>query len=112
MQMSRRKKRIRKTRDKIRDLALQRIERALEFAFEIYQEYPEYGVKAVKEAQSLAQKVRIRLPTRLRRKFCRKCGTPFIGSSTFSVRVRQNRSTHVVLRCKSCGFIRRFYSRV
>ncbi|HID04729.1 MAG TPA: ribonuclease P [Candidatus Caldiarchaeum subterraneum] len=98
-------------RRKLRDLVIQRVERALDFAFSIYSTHPEYAVKAVKQAQRLAQKARVRLPTRLRRRFCRKCGVPFVGSSTFSVRVRQNRSTHVVLRCKSCGFTRRFYIR-
>ncbi len=112
--MSKKRKRARKKkreRAKLRDLVIQRIERALDFSFEIYNNYPEYAVKAVKQAQRLAQKARVRIPTRLRRKFCRKCGTPFVGSSTFSVRVRQNRATHVVIRCKSCGFTRRFYTR-
>ncbi|MDJ0270064.1 MAG: hypothetical protein NXY59_05915 [Aigarchaeota archaeon] len=75
----------------------------------MYPEYPEYAVRAVRQAQRLAQKVRLRLPTTLKRRFCRKCGTPFIGSQTFSVRVRQNRATHVVVRCKLCGHTRRFY---
>ena len=97
-------------RAKMRDLVIQRIERALDFAFEIYHSYPEYAVRAVRQAQRLAQKARVRLPTKLRRRFCRKCGTPFLGPSTFSVRVRQNRATHVVVRCRNCGFTRRFYA--
>lgn len=112
--MSRKRRRLRKKkreRAKLRDLVVQRIERALDFAFKIYNSYPDYAVKAVKQAQRLAQKARVRIPTRLRRRFCRKCGMPFVGSSTFSVRVRQNRATHVVLRCRNCGFIRRFYIR-
>ena len=95
----------------IKDLALQRIRIALDFAFKIHREYPEYAVRAVKQAQRIAQKARVRIPTRLRRRFCRKCGTPFIGPEQFSVRVRDNRATHVVVKCRVCGFTRRFYAK-
>ncbi len=95
----------------VRDLAIQRVKIALDFAFRIYKQYPEYAIRAVKQAQRTAQKARVRIPTPLRRRFCRKCGTPFIGPEQFSVRIRNNRSTHVVVRCKTCGFTRRFYAR-
>lgn len=96
-------------RSRARGRALGVVAKALDFAFKIYPQDPERARNAVKLAIKVAQKKRLRLPPELRRRFCRKCATPFVGSSTFSVRVRAGRETHVVLRCKVCGFTRRFH---
>jgi ribonuclease P protein subunit RPR2 len=97
----------RRNRGRARALAI--VEKALDFAFKTYMRDPERARDAVRLAIKVAQKKRLRLPLRLRRKFCRKCATPFVGSSTFSVRVRGDKAPHVVLRCKVCRFTRRFH---
>ncbi|MCS7129684.1 MAG: hypothetical protein RMH74_05315, partial [Candidatus Caldarchaeum sp.] len=91
--------------------ALSHVRRALDFASEIYSSDPETARKAVRLAMKISQKKRLRLPTELRRRFCRKCATPFTGPSTFSVRVRQRRSPHVVVRCRVCGYMRRYLTK-
>jgi len=93
-----------------RQRALKLVKKILDFAETIHPEDSEKAVEAVRLAMRIAQKTRLRLPTYLRRRFCRKCGTPWTGPSTFSVRVRGNRATHVVIRCKKCGHTRRFYA--
>ena len=93
---------------RIRKFALRRVERLLDFAVKHYGSYPEYAVAAVRTAQRIAMHYRLRLPPELRRRFCRRCGTPFTGAGTFRVRVRSRRSTHVVVRCMACGFMRRY----
>lgn len=87
---------------------LNHVKMALEFAAETYPTDPERARKAVKLAIKLCQKNRLRLPLDLRRRFCRKCATPFVGLTTFSVRVRSRRSPHVVVRCSVCGHVRRY----
>jgi len=89
--------------------ALALVKRLLDFAFDFYTVNEEKARDAVKLAMKISQKKRLHLPPEVRRRFCRKCATPFVGSSTFSVRVRQNRSPHITIRCKICGFTRRFY---
>ncbi|MEM0348598.1 MAG: hypothetical protein QXD24_00240 [Candidatus Caldarchaeum sp.] len=95
-------------RDRQRVLRL--VKKILDFAETIYPDGGEKAVEAVRLAMRVAQKTRLRLPPQLRRRFCRKCGTPWTGPSTFSVRVRGKRATHVVVRCKTCGHTRRFYA--
>ncbi len=93
---------------RIHEKVLEHVMAALEFAEKIYGESPVRARNAVRLAIKLCQKARVRLPPELRRRFCRRCATPFIGSSTFSVRVRVRRSPHVVVRCRVCGYIRRY----
>lgn len=93
-------------RSKVR--AVSNVARLLDFAVNYYGRYPDFAVSAVKTAQRIAMKNRLRLPPHLRRRFCRKCGTPFTGPSTFSVRVRSGRSRYVVVRCLGCGYVRRY----
>ncbi|MEM2333735.1 MAG: hypothetical protein QXZ62_04100 [Candidatus Caldarchaeum sp.] len=93
---------------RLRRRALNHVRKALEFAEKTYSESPENARNAVRLAMKICQKRRIRLPLELRRRFCRKCATPFAGSSTFTVRVRGRRSPHVVVRCKVCGHVRRY----
>ncbi|MEM1944620.1 MAG: ribonuclease P [Nitrososphaerota archaeon] len=80
----------------------------LDFALNYYRQYPQFAISAVRMAQRIAMKHRLRLPPRLKRRFCRKCGMPFIGPSTFSVRVRAGRRRYVVVRCLGCGYVRRY----
>ncbi len=97
---------------RVKGLALSRIAALVNFAVRYYSLYPDYAVTAVRTAQRIAMKYRVRLPTGLRRRFCRKCGTPFTGPSTFTIRVRRGRTRHVTLRCLKCGYVRRFQFRV
>jgi ribonuclease P protein subunit RPR2 len=93
---------------RFRKIALRRVEKLLGFAVKYYGSYPNYAVAAVRTAQRIAMHYRLRLPINLRRRFCKKCGTPFTGAGSVRVRVRNHRSTHVVVRCMKCGFARRY----
>ncbi|MCS7137215.1 MAG: ribonuclease P, partial [Candidatus Caldarchaeum sp.] len=94
--------------EKLKRKVLRLVEKALDFAEKTYPTNPARAIEAVKLAVRMAQKKRTGLPPQLRRKFCRKCFTPFVGPSTFSVRVRQEASPHVVVRCRVCGNFRRY----
>lgn len=93
--------------NEIRRIALDRIARLMEFAKRHAVERPELAREAGKLILRICRKARIRLPTRYRRLICRKCGTPFYIPGSFIVRVRDRRSTHVVIKCNTCGYIKR-----
>jgi ribonuclease P protein subunit RPR2 len=97
---------------RVRSLALARISKLLDFAIKYYGEYPDFAVAAVRTAQRISMKYRVKLPTALKRKFCRKCYTPFTGASTFTVRIRSGRTRHVAVKCLKCGYVRRYQFRV
>ena len=86
---------------------MERIARLMEFAERHASERPELARDAVLLAMRIARKARVRIPYRYRRLFCRKCGTPFLTSGSLRVRVRARRSTHVVITCLRCGYVKR-----
>ena len=91
----------------VKRIALDRIARLMEFARRHAEERPELAREAGRLALRIARKARIRIPIRYRRLICRKCGTPFYIPGSFTVRVRDRRSTHVVIRCNYCGYVKR-----
>ena len=91
----------------VKRIALDRVTRLMEFARRHARERPELAMEAGKLILRICRKARIRLPTRYRRLICRKCGTPFYIPGSFRVRVRDGRSTHVVITCNVCGYIKR-----
>ena len=91
----------------VKRIALERIERLMEFAKRHAEDHPELAREAGRLALRIARKARVRFPARYRRLICRKCGTPFYIPGSFTVRVRDRRSTHVVIRCNVCGYVKR-----
>ena len=91
----------------VKRIALDRVTRLMEFARRHARERPELAMEAGKLILRICRKARIRLPTRYRRLICRKCGTPFYIPGSFRVRVRDRRSTHVVITCNVCGYVKR-----
>lgn len=87
-----------------------RIKRLFDFAIAHADSMPEEAEEAVRIARRIAQRARVRLPRQYRVLFCRKCGNLFLRPDSFTVRVRPRRSTHVVVRCKRCGWTRRYCS--
>jgi len=90
-----------------RKIALDRIARLMEFAKRHAVERPELAREAGKLVLRIARKARIRIPIQYKRFICRKCGTPFYIPGSFTVRVRDRRSTHVVIKCNTCGYVKR-----
>ena len=60
-------------------------------------------------ARKIAQKTRTKIPYEIRRRMCRKCGTVLVPGNNCRVRVRHNRSKHVIVTCLVCGAMRRYY---
>lgn len=91
----------------VKRIALDRVQRLMEFARRHAAERPELAMDAGKLIIRICRKARLRLPTKYRRLLCRKCGTPFYIPGSFTVRIRDRRSTHATIRCKVCGYIKR-----
>lgn len=91
----------------VKKIAVERIINLMEFAKRHAAERPKLARQAGKLALRICRKSRIRFPTRYRRLICRKCGTPFYIPRSFTLRVRHRRSTHIVIKCNTCGHIKR-----
>ena len=91
----------------LRKVALDRIARLMEFARRHSIQRPELAHEAALLAMRIARKARVKMPLRYRRLVCRRCGTPFYIPGSFTVRIRSRRSTHIVIKCHVCGYVKR-----
>ncbi|MEM1794769.1 MAG: ribonuclease P [Desulfurococcaceae archaeon] len=101
-------------RDKLRDLALQRVEKLYEEAIkrlrvgdiDLARRYVEILLK-------ISAKARLRPPKQIRRGYCRKCKAPLIPGLTARVRLQsEGRGSRVVLTCTLCNWTRRYMYKV
>lgn len=91
----------------LKKIALERIDMLMDFAKKHAVERPEVAREAIQLAMRIAQKARVRIPRKHKRMFCRKCGTPFWTPNSFRIRVKDRRSTHLVIKCLKCGYMKR-----
>jgi len=104
--MSRRKH----PRAKARRLAQARVDILWEQAKkEVESGKPEMARLRMLSARRIAQRTRTKIPRHISRRLCKICGTILVPGDTCRVRVRHNRSKHVVVTCLSCGTIKRYY---
>ncbi|MEM1981357.1 MAG: hypothetical protein QXF66_01495 [Candidatus Hadarchaeales archaeon] len=87
-------------REDNRTIALERIERLLQLAEEVWSADRTLSKRYVELAWKLKLKYRVKLPSHLREKFCRKCRTLLKPGVSCRVRVRSGR---VVKVCLTCG---------
>jgi len=68
--------------------------------------HPERATRYVSLARKLGMKYNVRLPKRLKRRFCKECGTLWIPGYNLEVRLNSRRKM-MEYRCK-CGAVRNF----
>ncbi len=80
-------------------IALERIYRLFELAEKEIEKNPERSKRYVEIALELQKKHRIRWPTELKTKFCKKCKTIFSGKNF----EKTKKGTIIVIKCLECG---------
>lgn len=86
-------------------LARERIYELFRQAESVYKKDPELANRYVKLARKLQLKYRIRLPSEMRRKFCKNCLHFLVPSKNCRVRLQKN---HIVYYCLDCKNFSRF----
>lgn len=98
-----------RTRDKkriMKQIAVERIDKLLEMAFQAYRSGdPGFAKRYVELAHRIKLKHRVKLKKDTRLKYCKRCYTPWIPGRTVQVRVAGKKSC-VEYRCQ-CGYIKR-----
>ncbi len=93
----------------VRSIARERIAILLQLADREVRRDERLAQRYVELAFRIAAKARVRIPRRVRRRFCRKCFTPLIPGLTARVRVKRGcGGTRVVVTCLRCGYVRRY----
>lgn len=85
--------------DDFRAIAAERVERLLELAEASFQDHPDFSDRYVQLAWRLKTRYNLKLPPRLKGKFCRKCLSFWSPGVSCRVRIRQSSVTITCLRC-------------
>ncbi|MEM2938723.1 MAG: ribonuclease P [Candidatus Bathyarchaeia archaeon] len=90
-------------REKIKEIALERIKRLFNLALEMLHERPDLAQKYVKNARKIAMRARIKLPREKRLLICKHCKRFIFPGVSSRFRIQLRREPHVVVTCLYCG---------
>jgi len=91
------------SRDRVREIALERIKRLFSLAIETLHERPDLAQRYVEIARKIAMRVKIRLPREMRLLICRHCKRFIFPGVSSRVRIQPRREPHIVITCLYCG---------
>ncbi len=94
-------KRSRRKPSEIVDIANERIDILFSRAQLEFSEHPELSNRYVEIARDIAKKFNIHIPIKLRRKFCKKCGSYLVPGNNLTVRLL-SKEKKVVRKCEIC----------
>ena len=85
---------------KLREHVLDRIKNLFKQAKEVYKESPALANRYVKLARQMSMKVKVPIPTSLKRKFCKHCHVYFVAGENYRVRTQRGKVVYYCLNCK------------
>lgn len=93
----------------LEDIARERIAILLKLASEVLETDEGLARRYVDLAFRIAAKARLKLPRKVKRRYCRKCKTPLVPGRTARVRIKRGSGgQRLVVTCLRCGYIRRY----
>jgi len=95
----------------VKQIAENRIRVLFERADTVHITNPSLSNRYVDLARRIAMSAKVRLPTKYRRRICKKCNSLLVQGSNCRVRLRQKREPHVVVTCLNCGHQTRYLLR-
>mgnify|MGYP001563025492 CR=1 FL=1 len=85
---------------KVQQIAKKRIEFLFKYAKEVFKEDSNLSDKYVKIARRIAMKYKIRLPSKLKKRFCKHCYKYLVPSVNCRVRIHKHRLIYYCLSCR------------
>ncbi len=82
----------------------ERIEILFSEAEKAFRQNPERASNYVRQAWNIALRCRVRIPTALKRKFCKKCYSYLAPGISSEVRLNEQK---IIITCKNCGDLKR-----
>jgi len=96
-----------RNKSKIEQIAVERIEKLLNFATLVYNEKPKLAHRYAELAWNIKTRYNLELASELKNKLCRKCQSFWLPGETCRVRLRSSRSPRIVITCLNCGYKKR-----
>lgn len=94
------KKKYSKKSKKQQDIAKKRINILFNEAKKAFKKDPELSDRYVELARKIAMKYKVRVPSQLKRRFCKHCYSYLVPSKNCRVRLQKSRITYYCLNCK------------
>ncbi|MEM2734381.1 MAG: ribonuclease P [Candidatus Bathyarchaeia archaeon] len=91
------------SRAKIKEIALNRIERLFDMAIKMLHERPDLSQRYVEIARKISMRARVRIPGEKRMLICRHCKRFIFPGVSSRVRLQSRREPHIVITCLYCG---------
>jgi RNase P subunit RPR2 len=93
------------TSRKARNYARKKVTELLSLAEILAKNDPETAKEVAELAFITSRKLRVRIPRKVKRRFCRRCHVPLIPGVTMRIRIKRKT---LVVTCLTCGWIRRY----
>jgi ribonuclease P protein subunit RPR2 len=87
-------------KDNIQKIALESVKILLIEAEAIFDENKELANSYVRKAKRLAMKVNLRIPSNLRKKYCKHCDSFLVPGKNLRVRTKDSRIVYYCMDCK------------
>jgi ribonuclease P protein subunit RPR2 len=88
-----------------RGIAQERIEYLFDLAKSEFTENPEKSKRYVALARKIGMRHRVSIPSKLKRSFCKKCGSLLIPGNNSKIRLKGDT---IIITCLDCGNIKRY----
>jgi len=85
-------------------LAKERIEHLFELAESVFKTSPKLSNRYIELARKIAMHTNVRLPSRLKRRFCKKCHAYLVPGVNCRVRTKKGK---IIYCCLNCGYCER-----
>ncbi|MBI4448294.1 ribonuclease P [Candidatus Woesearchaeota archaeon] len=86
-------------KEKNKKIAKERIESLFSSAEKECSKHPERSNRYVEIARSIAMKFRVKLPSKLKRRFCKKCNSFLVPGKNCRVRMKSGKVVYTCLNC-------------
>ena len=86
------------------EIAMERINILFNEAKKAFREEPEFSNRYVRLARKIAMKYKIKIPSKLKRQFCKKCLAYLVPGVNLRVRAKKG---HMVYCCQNCRHVMR-----
>lgn len=95
----------RKKKSKQKEIAAERINELFKQAKIMFKENKEFSRKYIQLARKISMKYNVRIPEKLRRKYCKKCSNYLVEGKNLKIRVKDGKLVRHCLDCKSVSRI-------
>jgi len=91
-------------KNKVQELALERIYRLFELAEKEFLKYPERSKRYIEMARNLSKRNKATIPAELKNRFCKNCGNFLVNGVNAH---HKGNGEMLLIECKECGFVRK-----